>query len=132
MQEAWCKKCGGLLFEEYVMTPEGSTQMKKCSMCGARYFVNDIKETRRKCKHCGEEFVIYADRGQKVCNECQKKRSKKKKKREVCINCGKDYFRYPHARTRYCKDCLAKLKPSGWRELRKQSKKIGGADVQCK
>ena len=104
-----CKRCGEVLFDEYVSTEEGFTQMKKCVMCGARYFdKSEIQTIKKKCIHCGKEFIVYSPlSAKKVCEECRRKRSLSKKIEKICMCCGNHYIGDP--RSKYCKRCVSRL-----------------------
>ncbi len=116
-----CNRCGEVLFDEYVITAEGSTKMKRCIMCGARYFENILNPMIKKCKYCGAEIYAYKYLTRRqVCDNCRKKMNKKRKVKKTCIRCGKEYWSDPRTVTKYCRKCLSEVRRQQASERRKK------------
>lgn len=114
----YCERCGAVLFDEHVSTDEGIAKMKKCIICGARYFER-VQMPKTICKMCGKEMNGKYKR--KYCIECLRKKTNKKLVK-TCIRCGEKFIGFK--RTKYCKHCLVKVLSEASQRRRKNAVSI--------
>lgn len=114
-----CERCKEVLFDEIVITEEGQYYMKKCIMCGARYFKRERLQ-RKICYECGREFFVKSMK-QKLCNECMKKKTNRKVEK-ICFHCGKKFLGF--AKTKYCEKCRPQILSEKSKEYRRKKNAV--------